>query len=231
MAEKMKRGLRWRWWQMWCALFLLPPATFSTLPVFSSTSLIHSPPFLPFELMCHFMQRLVFYFSPSHPLYMMCSRALDAASSVYISEAVQESFPSTSFLVLLFPPFPSCLYPFFSPSQIRCCHSLQSSFSLSLFFAQHFPLVHCQHCHSPEFSAFLSVHLQDFPLLRLDDIVDEQSNIVGFSMFNTTHPFYLEFIRSLNLSWREGCDLTYPGPAVSLLNIWFLMHANKFRDF
>lgn len=56
---------------------------------------------------------------------------------------------------------------------------------------------------------------QDFPLLRLDDIVDDQSNIVGFSMFNTTHPFYLEFIRSLNLSWREGCDLTYPGPAVS----------------
>lgn len=58
--------------------------------------------------------------------------------------------------------------------------------------------------------------VQDFPLLRLEDIVDEQSNIVGFSMFNTTHPFYLEFIRSLNLSWREGCDLTYPGPAVSL---------------
>ncbi|XP_008321062.1 glutamate receptor ionotropic, kainate 5 isoform X3 [Cynoglossus semilaevis] len=58
----------------------------------------------------------------------------------------------------------------------------------------------------------------DFPLLRLDDIVDEHSNIVGFSMFNTTHPFYLEFIRSLNLSWREGCDLTYPGPAVSLLD-------------
>lgn len=57
--------------------------------------------------------------------------------------------------------------------------------------------------------------MQDFPLLRLDDVVDDQSNIVGFSMFNTTHPFYLEFIRSLNLSWREGCDLTYPGPAVS----------------
>ncbi|KAK6326693.1 hypothetical protein J4Q44_G00023380 [Coregonus suidteri] len=53
----------------------------------------------------------------------------------------------------------------------------------------------------------------DFPLLRLDDIVDDQSNIIGFSMFNTTHPFYLEFIRSLNLSWREGCDLIYPGPA------------------
>uniref|UniRef100_A0A3Q4N3W1 Glutamate receptor n=1 Tax=Neolamprologus brichardi TaxID=32507 RepID=A0A3Q4N3W1_NEOBR len=61
----------------------------------------------------------------------------------------------------------------------------------------------------------------DFPLLRLDDIVDEQSNIVGFSMFNTTHPFYLEFIRSLNLSWREGCDLTYPGPAVSISKLIF----------
>ncbi|XP_049587393.1 glutamate receptor ionotropic, kainate 5 isoform X1 [Syngnathus scovelli] len=55
----------------------------------------------------------------------------------------------------------------------------------------------------------------DFPLMRLDDIVDEQSNVVGFSMFNTSHPFYLEFIRSLNLSWNEGCHLSYPGPAVS----------------
>lgn len=61
----------------------------------------------------------------------------------------------------------------------------------------------------------IPVCVQDFPLLWLDDIVDEQSNIVGFSMFNTTHPFYLEFIRSLNLSWREGCDINpYPGPAV-----------------
>ncbi len=63
----------------------------------------------------------------------------------------------------------------------------------------------------------IPVCVQDFPLLWLDDIVDEQSNIVGFSMFNTTHPFYLEFIRSLNLSWREGCDINpYPGPAVRL---------------
>ncbi|XP_014032848.1 glutamate receptor ionotropic, kainate 5 isoform X1 [Salmo salar] len=55
----------------------------------------------------------------------------------------------------------------------------------------------------------------DFPLLRLDDVVDDQSNIVGFSMLNSSHPFYLEFIRSLNLSWREGCDLSpYPGPSV-----------------
>uniref|UniRef100_A0A4W6BPZ2 Glutamate receptor n=1 Tax=Lates calcarifer TaxID=8187 RepID=A0A4W6BPZ2_LATCA len=64
----------------------------------------------------------------------------------------------------------------------------------------------------------------DFPLLRLDDIVDEQSNIVGFSMFNTTHPFYLEFIRSLNLSWLEGCDLTYPGPALSSALMFDAVH-------
>uniref|UniRef100_A0A8C6MAI6 Glutamate receptor n=1 Tax=Nothobranchius furzeri TaxID=105023 RepID=A0A8C6MAI6_NOTFU len=56
----------------------------------------------------------------------------------------------------------------------------------------------------------------DFPLLQLHDVVNEQSNIVGFSMLNRSHPFYLEFIRSLNLSWKEGCNISpYPGPAVS----------------
>nr|XP_046158911.1 glutamate receptor ionotropic, kainate 5-like isoform X1 [Oncorhynchus gorbuscha] len=64
----------------------------------------------------------------------------------------------------------------------------------------------------------------DFPLLRLDDIVNDQSNIIGFSMFNTTHPFYLEFIRSLNLSWREGCDLIYPGPALSSALMFDAVH-------
>ncbi|XP_028834883.1 glutamate receptor ionotropic, kainate 5 isoform X2 [Denticeps clupeoides] len=65
----------------------------------------------------------------------------------------------------------------------------------------------------------------DFPLLRLDDIVDDQSNIVGFSMFNTSHPFYLEFIRSLNLSWRESCDLNpYPGPALSSALMFDAVH-------
>uniref|UniRef100_A0A8C6MGH5 Glutamate receptor n=1 Tax=Nothobranchius furzeri TaxID=105023 RepID=A0A8C6MGH5_NOTFU len=54
----------------------------------------------------------------------------------------------------------------------------------------------------------------DFPLLQLHDVVNEQSNIVGFSMLNRSHPFYLEFIRSLNLSWKEGCNISpYPGPA------------------
>lgn len=47
--------------------------------------------------------------------------------------------------------------------------------------------------------------------------MEDSSNILGFSMFNTSHPFYPEFVRSLNMSWRENCDAsTYPGPAVSL---------------
>uniref|UniRef100_A0A3P9AII1 Glutamate receptor n=1 Tax=Esox lucius TaxID=8010 RepID=A0A3P9AII1_ESOLU len=65
----------------------------------------------------------------------------------------------------------------------------------------------------------------DFPLLRLDNVVDDQSNIVGFSMLNSSHPFYLEFIRSLNLSWREGCDLSpYPGPALSSALMFDAVH-------
>uniref|UniRef100_A0A669CYJ4 Glutamate receptor n=1 Tax=Oreochromis niloticus TaxID=8128 RepID=A0A669CYJ4_ORENI len=65
----------------------------------------------------------------------------------------------------------------------------------------------------------------DFPLLRLDDVVDDQSNIVGFSMLNISHPFYLEFIRSLNLSWREGCDVSpYPGPALSSALMFDAVH-------
>ncbi|XP_029370779.1 glutamate receptor ionotropic, kainate 5-like [Echeneis naucrates] len=65
----------------------------------------------------------------------------------------------------------------------------------------------------------------DFPLLRLDDVVDGQSNIVGFSMLNSSHPFYLEFIRSLNLSWREGCDISpYPGPALSSALMFDAVH-------
>ncbi|KAK6469897.1 glutamate receptor ionotropic [Huso huso] len=65
----------------------------------------------------------------------------------------------------------------------------------------------------------------DFPLLRLDDIVDEQSNILGFSMLNTTHPFYVEFLRSLNMSWRENCEMSlYPGPALSSALMFDAVH-------
>uniref|UniRef100_A0A8C1X9L5 Glutamate receptor n=1 Tax=Cyprinus carpio TaxID=7962 RepID=A0A8C1X9L5_CYPCA len=54
---------------------------------------------------------------------------------------------------------------------------------------------------------------------------EDQSNIIGFSMLNSSHPFYLEFIRSLNLSWREGCDLSpYPGPALSSALMFDAVH-------
>lgn len=134
----------------------------------------------------------------------------------------QVSFPSTSFpRIVFFTLFLTVCVPFFL--SIR---DLTISLPVTSLFLSH--TLFCTvlflsasgliHCHSPE-SLFLSNSPpQDFPLLRLDDVVDDQSNIVGFSMFNTTHPFYLEFIRSLNLSWREGCDLTYPGPAVSLVD-------------
>ena len=61
-----------------------------------------------------------------------------------------------------------------------------------------------------------SFSAQDFPLLWLDDVMGDQSNVLGFSMLNSSHAFYLDFIRSLTLSWREGCRISpYPGPAVS----------------
>ncbi|KAL7981031.1 hypothetical protein Chor_005265 [Crotalus horridus] len=66
---------------------------------------------------------------------------------------------------------------------------------------------------------------KDFPILHLDGIVDEHSNVLGFSMFNTSHPFYLEFVRSLNMSWRENCELNlYPGPALSAALMFDAVH-------
>ncbi|XP_015264870.1 PREDICTED: glutamate receptor ionotropic, kainate 5 [Gekko japonicus] len=65
----------------------------------------------------------------------------------------------------------------------------------------------------------------DFPILHLEGIVDEHSNVLGFSMFNTSHPFYLEFVRSLNMSWRENCEVSpYPGPALSAALMFDAVH-------
>ncbi|KAM7413305.1 hypothetical protein PAMA_020610 [Pampus argenteus] len=52
----------------------------------------------------------------------------------------------------------------------------------------------------------LSAVPQEFSLLRLDDVVDQRVNIVGFSVFNKTHPFFQDFVLSLNRSWQENCD-------------------------
>lgn len=47
---------------------------------------------------------------------------------------------------------------------------------------------------------------QEFTLLKLDDVADQRVNIVGFSVFNETHPFFQDFALSLNRSWQENCD-------------------------
>ena len=35
-------------------------------------------------------------------------------------------------------------------------------------------------------------------------VVEDSSNILGFSRFNTSQPFDLEFVHSLKVSWREN---------------------------
>ncbi|XP_037739232.1 glutamate receptor ionotropic, kainate 5 isoform X1 [Chelonia mydas] len=65
----------------------------------------------------------------------------------------------------------------------------------------------------------------DFPTLRLDDVVDDHSNVVGFSILNATHPFFLEFARSLNMSWRETCERSpFPGPTLSAALLFDAVH-------
>ncbi|XP_062873212.1 glutamate receptor ionotropic, kainate 4 [Trichomycterus rosablanca] len=46
----------------------------------------------------------------------------------------------------------------------------------------------------------------EFSLLQLDDVVDQRVNVIGFSVFNRSHPFYEDFLLSLNRSWQENCD-------------------------
>lgn len=55
-------------------------------------------------------------------------------------------------------------------------------------------------------SFYLFFAWQEFSLLQLDDVADQRVNIVGFSVFNKTHPFFQDFVLSLNRSWQENCD-------------------------
>ncbi|TWW77271.1 Glutamate receptor ionotropic, kainate 4 [Takifugu flavidus] len=50
------------------------------------------------------------------------------------------------------------------------------------------------------------MHGSEFSLLQLDDVADQRVNIIGFSVFNQTHPFFQDFVISLNRSWQENCD-------------------------
>uniref|UniRef100_A0A8D0CN82 Glutamate receptor n=1 Tax=Scleropages formosus TaxID=113540 RepID=A0A8D0CN82_SCLFO len=46
----------------------------------------------------------------------------------------------------------------------------------------------------------------EFSLLRLDEVADQRVSIVGFSVFNRSHPFFQDFLLSLHRSWQENCD-------------------------
>uniref|UniRef100_A0A8C6XYW5 Glutamate receptor n=1 Tax=Naja naja TaxID=35670 RepID=A0A8C6XYW5_NAJNA len=56
----------------------------------------------------------------------------------------------------------------------------------------------------------------EFSLQQLDSLMDDRVNIMGFSIFNQSHPFFQEFAESLNQSWLENCDhIPFTGPALS----------------
>uniref|UniRef100_A0A8D2MTW3 Glutamate receptor, ionotropic, kainate 4 n=1 Tax=Zonotrichia albicollis TaxID=44394 RepID=A0A8D2MTW3_ZONAL len=56
----------------------------------------------------------------------------------------------------------------------------------------------------------------EFSLQRLDTLLDDRVNILGFSIFNQSHAFFQEFVQSLNQSWQENCDhAPFTGPALS----------------
>nr|XP_055162190.1 glutamate receptor ionotropic, kainate 4 isoform X2 [Nyctereutes procyonoides] len=55
----------------------------------------------------------------------------------------------------------------------------------------------------------------EFSLQRMDSLVDDRVNILGFSIFNQSHAFFQEFVQSLNQSWQENCDhVPFTGPAI-----------------
>ncbi|KAH1179942.1 hypothetical protein KIL84_005992 [Mauremys mutica] len=65
----------------------------------------------------------------------------------------------------------------------------------------------------------------DFPSLRLDDVVADHTRVLGFSVLNTSHRFYPEFVRSLNMSWRETCERSpFPGPMLSAALLFDAVH-------
>ncbi|KAG7471389.1 hypothetical protein MATL_G00124130 [Megalops atlanticus] len=66
----------------------------------------------------------------------------------------------------------------------------------------------------------------EFSLLRLDDVADRRVNIVGFSIFNRTHPFFQDFLLSLNRSWQENCDhAPFAGAPLSSALLYDAVHA------
>ncbi|CDQ62180.1 unnamed protein product [Oncorhynchus mykiss] len=68
--------------------------------------------------------------------------------------------------------------------------------------------------------------IKEFSLLRLDDVPSERVNILGFSVFNRTHPFFQDFLLSLNRSWQENCDhAPFAGTPLSSALLFDAVHA------
>ncbi|XP_048121766.1 LOW QUALITY PROTEIN: glutamate receptor ionotropic, kainate 4 [Alosa alosa] len=66
----------------------------------------------------------------------------------------------------------------------------------------------------------------EFSMLRLDDVADQRVNILGFSVFNHTHPFFQDFLLSLNRSWQENCDhAPFAGTPLSSALLFDAVHA------
>ncbi|KAM5312674.1 glutamate receptor ionotropic, kainate 4 [Glossophaga mutica] len=66
----------------------------------------------------------------------------------------------------------------------------------------------------------------EFSLQRMDSLVDDRVNILGFSIFNQSHAFFQEFAQSLNQSWQENCDhVPFPGPALSSALLFDALYA------
>uniref|UniRef100_A0A673Z0F6 Glutamate receptor n=1 Tax=Salmo trutta TaxID=8032 RepID=A0A673Z0F6_SALTR len=72
----------------------------------------------------------------------------------------------------------------------------------------------------------VSLSVTEFSLLRLDDVPSERVNILGFSVFNRTHPFFQDFLLSLNRSWQENCDhAPFAGTPLSSALLFDAVHA------
>uniref|UniRef100_A0A4W5QJU7 Glutamate ionotropic receptor kainate type subunit 4 n=1 Tax=Hucho hucho TaxID=62062 RepID=A0A4W5QJU7_9TELE len=68
----------------------------------------------------------------------------------------------------------------------------------------------------------LSVTVSSFPMFL--DI--SRVNILGFSVFNRTHPFFQDFLLSLNRSWQENCDhAPFAGTPLSSALLFDAVHA------
>ncbi|XP_048199970.1 glutamate receptor ionotropic, kainate 4 [Perognathus longimembris pacificus] len=66
----------------------------------------------------------------------------------------------------------------------------------------------------------------EFSLQRMDSLVDDRVNILGFSIFNQSHAFFQEFAQSLNQSWQENCDhVPFTGPALSAALLFDAVYA------